>query len=166
MSLIDPVHLHLMLNHVPVLGSVFALLLLATGLLFRREHLQKIGLAVIAIVAIVALPVYLTGEPTEEAVEHLSGVVETTINAHQDAATIAFASVLATGVIGLGGLFLSRRGRVLSRPVVLIALLACLTTVVLMGRTANLGGKIRHSEISSGAVSNVQPEKHNHDEDD
>lgn len=166
MPLIDPVHLHLLLNHVPVLGSFFALILLAIGLLLRRGYLQKLGLAIIVVAAIVALPVFFTGDPAEEAVEHLSGVVESTIDAHQNAANIAFGSVLAAGAIALGALYLSRRGRQLPRPAAVIAFLACLITAILMARTANLGGKIRHSEISSGTASNVESTKPNHDDDD
>lgn len=167
MSVLDPVHLHLMLNHIPVLGSVFALILLGIGFLAGRDYLQKLGLAVIVVVALLALPVFFTGEPTEKAVEHLSGVVESAIDAHQDSATLAFASVLVTGVIGVGGLFISHRGRRLPRVAAMIAFIACLTTVVLMARTANLGGNIRHSEISAARSTAVEPQqRESHHEDD
>jgi len=36
----------------------------------------------------------------------------------------------------------------------------------LMARTANLGGKIRHSEIDSGPLSNAQPEERKKHDDD
>jgi len=37
-------HLHLIVNHVPVLGPVFALLLLSLGMIRRSVDLKKAGL--------------------------------------------------------------------------------------------------------------------------
>ena len=61
-------HLHLMLNHVPVLGAVFGFLLLAYGVWRKNDTLQRAALWSFAVVALVAVPVYLTVEPAEEAV--------------------------------------------------------------------------------------------------
>jgi Domain of unknown function (DUF5666) len=70
-------HLHLILNHVPVLGVVFAGLLLGTALWYRSAQFQRVALVAMVGSALVAVPVYLTGERAEEAVEHVAGVSET-----------------------------------------------------------------------------------------
>ena len=58
-------HLHLMLNHIPVLGTVFGLGLLVFALWRKSEELKKAALGIFLIVALLAVPVYLTGEPAE-----------------------------------------------------------------------------------------------------
>jgi len=100
----NPVHLHLVLNHVPVLGTAFGRALVGWALLRRSEELKKISLGVFIIVALLAIPAYLTGEPAEELVENLPGVSKASIEQHEETAQAAFAGVLIVGVAAPGGL--------------------------------------------------------------
>ena len=142
----NTVHLHLLLNHVPVLGTVFALVLLGVGLLRHSDEIKKVAFCAFAIFAAFAIPVFLTGEPAEKAVEHFPGVSETIIETHEEAGTIAFGVILSLGAVALGGLAFFRR-----RPVpqwfALSVLALAIATSGLLGWTANLGGKVRHTEI-------------------
>lgn len=52
-------HIHLMLNHIPVLGTGFGLALLAWGMMRRNDSLQRAALAAFVVVALAAIPVYL-----------------------------------------------------------------------------------------------------------
>ena len=54
-------HLHLVINHVPTIGSVAALGVLLLGYVRRNDHLKHVGLEVLFIVALLTLPVYVTG---------------------------------------------------------------------------------------------------------
>ena len=138
-------HIHLILNHVPVLGTVFGLVLLAWGMWRRHEPTQRAALATFVIVALVAIPVYLTGEPAADAVEHLAGTTEHAIDTHEDAAFTSIIGLELLGAIALAGIVFRKPGvlRVARRT----ALLFSLVTAGLMARTANLGGRIRHAEI-------------------
>ena len=69
----NPSHLHLMLNHIPVVGMPFGLALVSLAFLRKSEELKRISLGFITIIALLAIPVYLTGEPAEELVENLPG---------------------------------------------------------------------------------------------
>jgi hypothetical protein len=64
-------HLHLMLNHVPVLGAPALLALLAWS--WGRKQPEGVRLSLWSTVALgaIALAVYLTGEAAEEMVESL-----------------------------------------------------------------------------------------------
>ncbi len=148
----DAVHWHLVLTHVPVVGTVFALLLLAVAVVTANQAVRRLGLAAVVVVAALALPAYLTGEPAEEIVERLPGVSEQVIDRHESAATTAFAAVEVLGVLALAGLALSLRARRVPTWVVTGMLLVTALTAGLMGRTANLGGQIRHTEIRTGAA--------------
>ena len=142
----DAVHLHLLLNHVPVIGAVFGVLVLAAAVFRRNDEWLRVGLALFVVSAATAAVVYLTGEPVEEAVEHLAGISEPAIERHEDA---ALAATLALGVFGLAALasLVAFRGRRQPRWLGVTALALSLVPTALMGWTANLGGQIRHSEI-------------------
>jgi uncharacterized membrane protein len=147
-------HLHLLSNHIPVLGTVFGLLLLAWGVVRRNEVIQRAALVTFVVAALVAIPVFLTGEPSEEAVEHLAGTAEQAIEVHEDAALLALISVELLGVLAAFSLLWRRAGT--SRFVIRAALALSVVTAGLMARTANLGGKIRHAELRSGAAAPEQ----------
>jgi uncharacterized membrane protein len=150
-------HLHLLLNHVPVLGSVFALGLLAFGMWRKSAELQKAAFGAFGIAALIAIPAYLTGEPAEESVESLPGVLEAIIENHETAASFAFGGILALGVIAILGLFLFRGGKNISPPFTVLILMGAITVSALMAWTANLGGQIRHTEIRPNAISSNPP---------
>ena len=57
-------HLHLILNHVPTVGLVIALALLATGLLRKSDAVAQIALELLYGVALLTLPAYITGVAT------------------------------------------------------------------------------------------------------
>jgi hypothetical protein len=136
-----------MLNHLPVIGSIFGALLLLFALLRKSEELERVSFGVFVFTALLALPVYFTGEPASEVVEHLPGVAESLIEEHEDAALFALLMAGATGVVALAGLILFRRAERLPRRIVGAVLVLSLATSGLMGWTANRGGRIRHTEI-------------------
>ena len=147
----SPVHVHLMLNHIPVVGMILALFLFAVAAVKRSDDIVKVILALFVLLGLVSIPVYLTGEPAEEAVEHLPGVSHDFIEAHEDAAAYALASVEVLGVASLVGLFLFRRSRLPQWFVAVILILSIVASAVMV-RTGNLGGQVRHSEIRSGSA--------------
>ena len=168
----DAVHIHLLLNHIPVIGTIFAVPLFAYALLRKSDELKRLALIILVFAAIVAIPVYLTGEPAEEAVEKLAGVSHTIIEEHEDAAKISMIFLMMTGALSLVGLFLMRTKKAFAAGwFVLISLLFSVITAGLMARTANLGGQIRHSEIRAGnadaqQTENPPAEKSKKDDDD
>ena len=151
----DPVHLHLMLNHLPVVGMGFAVCLLAWGIVRHSQELTKAGMGALVIVALLAIPAFLSGEPAEEIAELLPGVTEAWIDPHEDAVKIAFGVALVVGALALGTLLLFRNRQ---PPVVMMFGLAALALVATgtMAWAANLGGKIRHPEIRGVGYRDIQ----------
>lgn len=161
-------HLHLLLNHFPVVGIVGLVVLFAIAWQRRSTELGKVTLGLTMLLAAVAAVVYLTGEPAEKLVEKLPGFDETLVEAHEEAALVALLAFGALGVMAAGAL-LRYRGRGLPRGVLAAGLAGSLVTGALVGWTANLGGQIRHTEIR-GASSSVasgggeRAERAGHDE--
>jgi uncharacterized membrane protein len=149
-------HLHLILNHVPVLGTAFGLTLLAWALMRRSEELEKVSFGVLVIVALLAIPAYLTGEPAEEMVEHLPEVNHDAIEEHEDAATFAFAGVLVLGSVTFGGLIFFRRRKPIPEWLAILVLVLSVLVFAMMVRTAYLGGFIRHPELRPTFIQSLQ----------
>jgi uncharacterized membrane protein len=151
-------HVHLLLSHLPVIGTIFGVLLLLLALLRKSEELKRVSLGVFVLTALISLPVYFTGEPAEEMVEHLPGVAESLIDRHKDAALFALLMAGAAGIVALAGLILFRRSERLPGWVVAVALVLSFATSGLMGWAANLGGQIRHTEIRAGFTAPAETE--------
>lgn len=140
-------HLHLVLNHVPTIGTVVALGLLLLALVRRNDHLLRAGLEVLFVVALVTLPAYLTGVAAKELIADMDGVAVPTIAAHETAALMAFIWMQVAGLAAWVVLWRARRAPRIPRAGVAAVLLLSVVTVALMGRAATLGGEIRHPEI-------------------
>jgi hypothetical protein len=82
-------HVHLPLSHLPVFGTIFGVLLLLLALLRKIEELKRVSRGMFVLTALIALPVYFTGEPADELVENLPGVAESLIDKHKYAALFA-----------------------------------------------------------------------------
>ncbi len=145
-------HLHLMLNHVPMIGLLFVVLTLAVAMWRNSSDTAKLGLSFAVGIAGVTALVFLTGEPAEEAVENLAGISERAIHAHEAAAEGALIATSLAGLVSLLGLVLFWK-RALPRWVTGAALAVMLIASGVMGWTANLGGQIRHTEIVSTSIS-------------
>lgn len=161
-------HVHLILNHVPVFGSIIGLVLLAMASWRKSEELKKTAFGFFVAIALLSAPVYLTGEPAEDAVEPLPGVSKAIIEQHEEAAAIAFTGVVIIGLAGLAGLVASRAGRMTPGWFISSMLGAALIVATLVGWTAHLGGQVRHTEIRSGksaadGVIGEAPAKHDDD---
>jgi hypothetical protein len=149
------VHLHLMLTHLPVLGVLFGTLLLVVGVVRQNDLLRRTALVVFLATGLLAGATYLTGEPAEEAVEHLPGVSDAIIEPHEEAALVATLAAAALAIISAAGLTRYRKDRTIPTGFATVALVAGIAVTAAMAWTANLGGQIRHTEIRSPLDSGV-----------
>jgi len=145
-------YFHLVLNHLPVLGVVFGLLLFAAALLRNSAELRRAALWVFVLSALAALPAFLTGEPAEDLVKGLPGVTKQVIEAHEDFASVALGAAILLGLAALGALILAERSARLQKQFTLAVLLCSVVAAGLLLRTAQLGGQIRHTEVRPGAL--------------
>lgn len=145
-------HLHLMLNHVPVLGTIFVFILLAWGLVRRSREITSLGLLFTVLLALVTIPIYLTGEPTEEAQEHATWFDKQRAHDHEEKAERGLIAVLVTGAVALGALYLRRGGRPGNGAVTGLATAALAVSAGLFALAALEGGQIHHEELRPGTA--------------
>lgn len=148
----DSTHLHLILNHFPIIGTILGTGVMAYGYLTKSDPTKKAALWNWFIMALIAIPVFLTGEPAEESVEGLAGVSEVLIEQHEEAAELAIWVMEALGLLSLITLFAGFKNENTKKILIGSAFALSLVTFGLMARTGYLGGQIRHTEIRSGAT--------------
>lgn len=146
--------IHLALNHLPVLLSVIGALILLVGLLRKNTTVIQTALFLLIAAALFALPVYFTGEGTEDSVENLPGVSENLIEEHEEMGLIALTLISVTGIIALISLAVKSK-IVLSRRIALVSLIIAFISFGDFAQTAHLGGQIRHTELRSNSAMQV-----------
>ena len=144
------VHLHLLLNHLPIIVTALALALLAVAVWRGNDTLTRTGLVFLVVAALSALPVYLSGEGAEDAADKLPGVTEALIERHSDIALVAAIVVGALGIAAQFGLWRYRRPIPVPRGFLLLMIIGTFAGSGLMAWTGLLGGQIRHTEVRAG----------------
>ncbi len=148
----DGVHIHLLITHLPIFGSILGGLVLAHGIGTKSYQTIIAAYYVIIVSSIGAVVAYLTGEGAEKAVEDIQGVAKNTIGQHEDFALYALVALIVAGLISLLGLYLVIKKSSMANTVAWLTLFAAIISFGLVARTGYLGGQIRHTEISSGSI--------------
>jgi len=157
--------LHLLVNHFPILGSLFAVIVLLVGLIGKNKSVINVGLLTLFIAALFAIVASRTGERAEEIVEEMPGMSHDLIHEHEEAAETATYVILGIGVLALITFFLSRSGQKYAKVLQIVTLIGGMATFGLMAYTGHQGGKISHPEIRSEA-STTSDEVHQEQDDD
>lgn len=152
--LMSAAHFHLIVNHIPVLGTLFGAGILIAGLWWKQDAVVRVALGLFVIGGVGAAGAYFSGEGAEEIVEGLPGVTEAAVEAHEELAVYAFIAAIVLGVAAIGTL-VAYRSRSIPRTASIALLVLSLGVFGVMGGTANLGGQIRHTELRAGAASGV-----------
>ena len=140
---------HIILNHLPTAGFVFALFFFLVGVLTNNDLMKQGSLILFVICAIAGVPTYVTGTASMWALTQppLPDISKAAINAHRDMALWTLVGLALTGTASWFELWRYRAcGRFSRLPLALVLLLA-LATLAVMTETGHRGGLINHPEI-------------------
>ncbi len=155
-------YLHLLLNHFPIIGSLLGSGMLLWGIIKKQQQIQAAGAVILILMAIIAIPVFLTGEPAEETIENLPGVSESMMELHEDSATLALWIMGFTGIASLIALWMQWTKKSQMGKSFIIVFLLSVLSFGSMVRTGYYGGRIRHSEIrDANAITNSENDSEN-----
>ncbi len=169
----DATHLHLILTHFPIVGTIIGIGILAYGQFAKNDEIKKVALVTFALMAILTIPVFLTGEEAEETVEHIAGVSEHLIEDHEELAEKAIWLMGLLGILSLVNFYAIIKKLSFAKTISLVTLIVSLITFGLFAQVGSTGGEIRHSEIRTSNVNNEngtfngdENKEHNDDDDD
>ena len=143
-------HIHMILNHFPTVGFVFALGFFILALILNNDVLKRSSLVLFVICALLIVPTYVTGAASMWALTApvtLPGISKAVINAHRDMALWTLFGLAFTGGAAWIELWRYRHlGRFSNRSLYIVLAFAIITLGI-MAETGHRGGQINHPEI-------------------
>ena len=148
-------HLHMVVNHFPIIGTIFGIGILVTGLLLKNNSVINMAYVLFIIAAIFGILSMSTGEGAEEIVEDFPEIGKAIIHEHEELAE-KFALVLyVTGVFSLISLIAAIKKFRLATVFSIITLVLALISGIVSINVGTSGGKIRHTEIREDSAVEV-----------
>ncbi len=148
-------HLHLAVNHIPVIGVQFALIALLISYLKKSDDGMRLSFILFIVAGFSVLLPLATGEMAEEVVKdfhklmgsahvHAGGKsLEDSVHPHEEAAEVGAFLAILCGLLGAAGLYMKDKMRLIA----LVLIVAGALAMAQLGLVANLGGEIHHQEM-------------------
>jgi uncharacterized membrane protein len=154
-------HLHLVVNHFPIIGTIFGLGILIGGIVFKNNAVKNVSYIIFVVAAIFTLASMSTGEGAEELVEDMPSIGKQIIHEHEELAEKLAFVMYILGAFSLLGLYTTIKNHSKAKLVSFLVLVIAVVGVVLAKSVGTSGGEIRHTEIRA----NEQPAQTNEAED-
>ncbi|WP_310556772.1 DUF2231 domain-containing protein [Flavobacterium sp.] len=139
-------HLHLLINHFPIVGTIFGLGILLAGIISKNKSIQNTAYAIFIVCMILGKVSMFTGEKAEDIVENL-GISQDLIHEHEEQAETYMKLAYALGLISILGLISNFKNHPKAKLFSFLALTLAIVTVILSKAVGTSGGEIRHTEI-------------------
>ncbi len=164
----DATHIHLILTHFPIVGTLIGIAILIFGQFTDNKIIKKVAFITLITMAILTIPVYLSGEEAEDTVENIAGVSENIIEEHEELAEVAIWFMGLLGLFSLISYFAVEKEYSFAKLISIITIVISIATFGIFAKLANSGGEIRHSEIRKVNNNNRSSDTYlrNHDDDD
>ena len=140
-------HIHLLVNHLPIILPAVGVLLLVTGFLAKSEAVKRTGFMILILGAIFTIFAMKSGEGAEDVIKKLDEASKDYVHAHEEKAeTFALLSYIL-GALSIFALWASFKRKSFSNILTVIALIFALVVMYYAKQTGETGGEIRHTEI-------------------
>lgn len=143
-------HLHLLVNHFPIIGLIIGTVVLLFGIILKSVVTRKVALAILFFAALFSIPSFSSGEGAEEVIEHspaMNELVDHLIHEHEEKAEtfMIFAwSIMLLSLVSLFGEWKAKSfAKYLSITTLIVAFIACFFAK----EVGTSGGEIAHPEI-------------------
>ena len=145
-------HLHMVVNHFPIIGTIFGLGILVSGIILKNNSVKNTAYFLFIVAAIFAAFSMGTGEGAEEAVEDMPTVGKQIIHEHEELAEKLALLLYILGTISIVGLYLNIKNHAKAKLVSYVVLVLACIGVFLTKLVGTSGGEIRHTEIRANAT--------------
>ena len=144
-------HLHMVVNHFPIIGIILGFGVLIAGIVFKNDSVKNTAYSLFIVGAIFAALSMATGEGAEEIVEDMPSVGKKIIHEHEEMAEKLAIVLYLLGVVSIAGLYTNIKKHSQAKLVSFLALTIAVIGVFLGKQTGTTGGEVRHTEIRVNA---------------
>jgi len=145
-------HLHMVVNHFPIIGTIFGLGILIAGLFLKNNVIKNVAYVLFIVAAIFAGLSMATGEGAEEIVEDLPNVGDQIIHVHEEMAEKLVIVLYVLAGVSLIGLFLNFKKQAKANLVSYLVVIVASVAVFFGQQTGTTGGEVRHTEIRENTI--------------
>ncbi len=155
----DLAHLHLILNHLPIVGFPILLIFILWAHFRKDTALRKFSYVIAVGLAFATFGAFQTGEPAEDRAEAV-GAVKSVIHEHEEAAETSMILVWVTAALAFVAFFTVGKPTIESITSLLF-IASLVLTIAALSWTGYEGGKIRHSDA---IATTITPQSQEHDD--
>jgi uncharacterized membrane protein len=141
----DQTHLHLITNHLAIIGTLFAGIVLLIGLISNTVQTRIASFILMLISSIGGYITFKTGHEAEETVEHMKGISEYVIEQHEEFAKKALWFIILLFISSIVGLYAGKKNLSAEKKISWIILLIAFISFAIFAWTGYLGGQIMHA---------------------
>jgi len=145
-------HLHMVVNHFPIIGTILGAGILLAGILFKNNTVKNVAYVLFVVAAVFAAISMATGEGAEEMVEDMPTVGHDIIHEHEEIAEKLALSLYVLGVVSLFGLYANIKKISQAKLAAILTLVISVIAIYFAQLTGTTGGEIRHTEIRANAT--------------
>lgn len=138
-----------MITHLPVFGLFLGFCALLYGIICKHKPVKIVSLAIIAASMAGGWIAFQTGESAEHAVENVAGISHDAVEVHEESAELTNLFIIVLGLASLAALYAEAKGKRFAKQALIAVLVLSVVSFYFVARTASLGGKIRHTEITN-----------------
>jgi len=144
----QPGYLHVLINHLPIIGTFMGLLGVLIGFALRQKEARIPGLAILLIAGVSAWPVYETGEAAYKPIRKISDEVGGDwLDEHMERADRTVWTFYVMAGLAAVTIAAPMRWPRSAVPLTIVTLLAAVGCSVAAAYIAQPGGRIRHTEF-------------------
>jgi uncharacterized membrane protein len=146
-------HLHMVVNHFPLIGPILGMGVLIAGLILRNNSVKNTAYFLFIVAAVFAAFSMGTGEGAEEIAEKLPSVTKQIIYEHEEYAEKLAILLYVLGVFSLVALYLNFKRNSKEKIVSFFILGIGIISLFFVQKVGTSGGQVRHTEIRSDFIS-------------
>ncbi|MFM2368088.1 MAG: hypothetical protein RL619_384 [Bacteroidota bacterium] len=143
-------HLHMVVNHFPIIGTILGLGILITGIILKNNSVKNTAYALFIVATLFTLASMATGDGAERLVEDMPNIGKKIIHEHEEIAEKLALVLDLLGVISILGIVLNVKKHSKAKFISFVAVIIAILGVYLTTLVGTSGGEIRHTEIREG----------------
>jgi hypothetical protein len=159
-----PEYMHVVLNHLPIYGTILGALALTISLILRSRGAQITALILTLIAGASAYPVFVTGQRAYKTIRNQSDDAGADwLDEHMDRAEKTIGAFYFLAALGVAGLLVPIKWPKAAFPLAVLTLVAAILCSGIAVYIAQPGGRVRHPEFRPSETPTPASETDHHD---